>query len=54
MKNARTYLQECYLDFLNNYLTVERWAEHNGMTVPDAVTFLVLAKNTLESNHPDE
>lgn len=53
MKTARDYLIECYLDFFNNYITVEKWAEHNGMTIPDAVELLALAKSVTNKQHPE-
>ena len=32
MKQARDYLLEIRFDFVNNYLTLDKWAEHNGLT----------------------
>jgi hypothetical protein len=53
MKQARDYLTEIYLDWVNNYLTIEKFAEHNGLTDEQAITLLHLAKITFESKHPD-
>lgn len=33
-----------YLDYLNNYLTVERFAEDNGISETDAKTIIRLGK----------
>lgn len=50
---ARDILIECYLDFFNDYLTVEKYAEHNGLTPEQAKTFLELAKQVENSEHPE-
>jgi hypothetical protein len=49
----REYLVSQYRDFVNNYTTVELWADHNGMTVPDAVQILSLALKLSKENHPE-
>jgi hypothetical protein len=49
----RDYLVNQYTDFVNNYLTVELWAEHNGITIPDAVQILALALKLSKENHPE-
>ena len=41
----RTTLINTYLDFRNNYLTIELYAEHNLLTVEQAETLLELAQN---------
>ena len=41
MTNADT-LQEIYLDWRNNYLTVEKFAEHKGLTVDEAHSLIQL------------
>lgn len=42
-KNAARII-EMYLDYLNNYLTVEVFAEHYGMTVEDADKLLSVGR----------
>ena len=37
-------LQAFYLDWVNNYLTVEKIAEHNGITVSDAQILIDLGR----------
>lgn len=49
----RINLINAYLDYVNNYLTVERYAEHNGLTVGQAKQLLELAKAVHDSPHPD-
>lgn len=50
---ARTYLCELYLDWLNNWLSLECFAEHHGMSVEHAEKLLELAHDVRESKHPD-
>ena len=45
MKQANKYLREAYLDFFNNYLTVEKWAEHNEIHPTDARRLLSMGKH---------
>lgn len=42
-KNAARII-ELYLDFYNNYLTVERFAEDHGFTVADASKLLEVGR----------
>lgn len=49
----RETLIAAYLDFRNNYLTVEKYAEHNGLTEEQAYKLIDLAKQVFESEHPD-
>ena len=54
MKQIRDYILEVYADFINNYLTIERFAEHNGLTNKQAKQFLDLAQSIFDSKHPEE
>jgi adenine-specific DNA glycosylase len=38
-------LQTFYLDWVNNYLTVDKIAEHNEITVKDAELFIELGRS---------
>ena len=51
--DARTYLQAVYLDWVNNYLTVEKFAEHNGLTEDQANALISLAGLVFNSPHPE-
>ena len=53
MKQARDYLIEIRLDFINNYLTLDKWAEHNGLTLDEARDMLNLARKVSEHEHPE-
>ncbi len=36
IERSATYFQERYLDFVNNFLTMDRYAEYYGISVSDA------------------
>jgi len=50
----RDTLINAFLGFLNNYLTVEQWAEHNGLTEAQGLKLLALAQEVYNSEHPDK
>ena len=54
MQQIRDYMIEVYLDRVNNYLTIEKFAEHNGLTNEQAKQFLGLAQSIFDSKHPEE
>jgi hypothetical protein len=37
-------LREQYLDFVNNYLTIEKFAEHNGLELDEATSIIMIGK----------
>lgn len=37
-------LRALYLDRVNNYLTTERFAEHNGLELDEATAILMIGK----------
>ena len=49
----RTLLINAYLDFLNDYLTVARYAECNGLHLQQANDFIDLARKVYYSEHPE-
>lgn len=49
----REILIKAYLDYRNNWLTVETWSEHNGLTIEEGNKFLLLAKQVCSHQHPD-
>ena len=51
--NARDYLIAIYIDFRNNYLTEEKWAEHNGLTDEEGRAMLALARQVASHDYPD-
>ena len=50
---TREQLFKDYLDWVNNYLTIEKFAEHRGITVIEAGVLITLAKSCFEDNHPE-
>lgn len=49
----RDTLIAAYLDYVNNYLTVATYAEHNGLTEAQAQTLIDLARTVANSPHID-
>jgi hypothetical protein len=50
---TREKLEAEYLDYINHYLTVEKFAEHRGLEVAEAQMLIALAKSCFENNHPE-
>lgn len=50
---ARDILTHLYCDWRNNYLTVDKFAEHNGLTSKQAVILIDLAREVFETDHPE-
>ena len=48
IKYLRDYLADLYLDWINNFLTIERFAEYYGLDEDDARDLLVLSKKCHE------
>lgn len=49
----RDILINAYLDYWNNYLTVAKYAEHNGLTENEAKTLIDLARQVFNHPHPE-
>jgi hypothetical protein len=54
MYSARNQLINIWLDFHNDYLTLEKYADHHHITVEQAITLIGLARAVFESPHPEE
>lgn len=50
---TRESLLEMYFDYVNNYLTIEKFAEHRGLYVDEALILIDLAKRCLAAPHPE-
>jgi hypothetical protein len=50
---TREKLSNDYLDWVNNYLTIEKFAEHRGLRVAEAEMLIKLAQSCFELNHPE-
>jgi hypothetical protein len=53
MKELRSVMIDYYLDWRNNYLTIEKFAEHNGLTASQAADLIRQAKVIFNSPHPE-
>lgn len=53
MKELRSVLIEYYLDYVNNYLTFEKFAEHNGLREAEAIELIKIGKILFNSQHPE-
>lgn len=51
--SARQILIEIYLDYINNYLTIARYAECNEMYEDQAQKLINLAEQVYNSTHPE-
>jgi hypothetical protein len=49
----RDILINAYLDYVDNYLTIEKYAEHNGLTVEQAKRLIGLGRDIHITPHPD-
>lgn len=49
----RDALINTYLDYVNNYLSISVYAEHNGLTNIQAKDLLDLARSIFQSTHPE-
>lgn len=49
----RDILIEAYLDYRNNYLTIEKYAEHHGLTTQEGETLIDLAEKVFNHDHPE-
>jgi hypothetical protein len=50
---ARQYLIDLYLDWRNNWLSVEAFSEHHGLTYADATLLIQLARDVFNQPHPE-
>lgn len=52
--SMRETLISAYLDWKNNYLSVETWAEHNGLTPEEGRRLIELSRDIAGHGHPEE
>ena len=52
-KVARDLLNEIYLDYFNNYLTIMTYADQHGLTEGQAGILIALARDVHNSKHPE-
>jgi len=51
--NTRGFLIEEYLDFKNNYLTPDLFAEHRGINVEQAKALIDIGRDLFNTKHPE-
>lgn len=49
----RETLAAIYLDYVNNYLTSAKFAEHNGLTESEALHLIFVARSCHDHPHPE-
>ncbi len=49
----RQILIDAYMDYINNYLTVERYAECNHLTTVEGLALIYLARRVYFAPDPD-
>lgn len=49
----RESLAALYLEWVNDYLTIEKFAEHHGLTYEEASLLIDVAQSCFENNHPE-
>ena len=49
----RDQLESVYLEWSNDYATIERYAEHKGLHVDEAQTLIDLARRVYNTPHPE-
>lgn len=50
---TRDYFKTIYLEWVNDFLTIETFASYHGLSVDEAKDFVLLAKKVFENNHPE-
>lgn len=50
---GRKALNNLYLEFVNNYVTIEKFAEHNGLTTDQGQRLIDLAREIHNTPHPE-
>ena len=50
--SARQYLSDIYLSWINDFLSVARFAEHHGLTEAQAADLITLARDIFNTDHP--
>ena len=49
----RELLINIYLEWRNDFLTVERFSEYHGLSVDQGRALITLARDVFESKHPE-
>lgn len=54
MKNLHLHLESLYLDWVNNFLSIEGFANHYGLEVDHAKQLIELSKTITLRGHTDK
>lgn len=52
-QTARQILIDLYLGYVNDYLSVEVFAEHNGLTTEQGQALINVARDVASGGHPE-
>jgi hypothetical protein len=50
---TREKLKAEYLDYLNNYLSIDKFAEHRGLTYDEAEWLINVGRSCFTNKHPE-
>ena len=50
---SREKLAAIYAEWVNDYCTIEKYAEHNGLTLLEAQTLIAIARSCFYNAHPE-
>ena len=51
--SARQYLNDLYLSWVNDFVSVEAFAEYHGITDAQAADLITLARDIFNTDHPE-
>ena len=51
--SARQYLTDIYLSWVNDFVTLARFAEYHGITDAQAADLITLARDIFTTDHPE-
>lgn len=51
--SAREQLKAIYLQWVNDFLSVARFAEYHGLTEAQAADLITLARDVFNTDHPE-
>ena len=49
----REQLEKVYLEWVNDYITVEKYAEHNSLHIDEATFLIELARKVYNTSRPE-